>query len=130
MRIAVASDDGRRIAAHTGRCAGFVIYDVQGNAPQRVEYRQNRYTAHAQGECDGAHDHGGDAHHSHGPLVAALADCRVLITRGLGPRLVADLAVHNIEAYVCNVTDADEAAGQYTAGQLLRVQGTGCGHHC
>ncbi len=129
MRIAVASDDGVGIAAHTGRCRGFVVFDLDGHAATRSEYRPNMHTAHAQGECTGVHATT-DEHHSHGPLLGALSDCSVLITRGLGPRLVADLAAKGIEAYVCDAEQADEAAQQYAHGSLTRAAGTGCCRHC
>jgi len=129
MRIAIASDDSARVAVHTGRCAGFVIFDVCGRVATRVEHRPNTFTAHAQGSCAGHHAAAAESsQHSHGPLLDALHDCRVLITRGLGPRLVADLATRGIEAYVCNADQVDDAAVQYAEGQLGRATGTGCCH--
>lgn len=128
MRIAVASDDGTDVASHAGRCCGFVIFEVSGPEATRSEYRPNSFTAHAQSECTGVHGTT-EEHHSHGPLVEALRDCRVLVTRGLGPRLVVDLAAQGIEAYVCNAEHADEAARQYAQGRLARATGTGCCHH-
>jgi predicted Fe-Mo cluster-binding NifX family protein len=128
MRIAVASDDGVDVAAHTGRCRGFVVFDINGQEATRNEYRPNTFTAHAQGKCSGVE---GDAHahHSHGPLLDALTDCRVLVTRGLGPRLIADLAARGVEAYVCEVTQAEEAARQYAQGRLAKAAGCGCCRH-
>jgi predicted Fe-Mo cluster-binding NifX family protein len=127
MRIAVASDDGVRIAQHTGRCQGFVIFEVGGNMARRVEHRTNTFTAHVQGACDGHHAGSpGTAHHTHTPLVEALADCRVLVTRGLGPRLVADLAARGIEAYVCTAELVDDAAALYARGELPKASGVGC----
>jgi predicted Fe-Mo cluster-binding NifX family protein len=67
--------------------------------------------------------------HSHDGLTTALVDCRVLITRGLGPRLVADLSARGIEAIVCSVERADDAARLFAQGTLPRSTGTGCGHH-
>ena len=128
MRIAVASDDGVGIAAHTGRCRGFVVFEVSDEKASRVEYRPNTFTAHAQGECRNAPGTAGQ-HHSHAALVDALADCRILVTRGLGPRLVADLADQGIAAYVCDLAQADDAAQQYAQGQLTRAVGNGCCRH-
>jgi predicted Fe-Mo cluster-binding NifX family protein len=128
MRIAIASDDGAAVAAHTGRCRGFVIYEVDGHTAVRIEHRINTFTAHAQGECRGEHG-AATEHHSHGPLIDALNDCRVLVTRGLGPRLVADLAAQGIEAYVCNTERVDDAAQRYAQGQLARAASTGCCCH-
>ena len=130
MRIAIASDDGVQIAAHTGRCRGFVIFDVTGQTAARVEVRTNGFTAHARGECQGDQPHPGSAgHQAHGPLVSALSDCRVLITRGLGQRLVVDLAAQGIEAFVCAIDGVDDAADLFARGQLPRAAGGVCGCH-
>ncbi len=128
MRIAVASDDGVDVAAHTGRCQGFVIFEIAGQDAVRTEYRTNSYTAHAQGRCTSAEEQA-HAHHTHGPLLNALADCRVLVTRGLGPRLIADLAARGVEAYVCAADQAEEAARQYAQGRLPKAAGCGCCGH-
>lgn len=129
MRIAIASDDRVQVAAHTGRCKGFAIYETDGARATFMEYRDNNYTAHAQGLCPGEHDHHGQEHHSHGPLLEAVADCCALISRGMGPRLVADLAGQGILTYVCSVDRVDEAARQFAEGRLERVSGKGCCCH-
>jgi predicted Fe-Mo cluster-binding NifX family protein len=128
MRIAIASDDGTNIAAHTGQCRGFVIFEVNEQKAARVGYRPNTFTAHAQGRCRGPDEEVAE-NHSHGPLVDAIGDCRILVTRGLGPRLVADLAAQGIDAYVCDLAQVDDAAQQYARGRLARATGTGCCRH-
>lgn len=133
MKIAVASDDGVSIAQHTGRCRGFVIYETADSAATRLEQRANGFTAHARGECSGEHTHApGESHHSHGPLVDALADCAVLVTRGLGQRLVADLEARGIQVYLAPGVPADDAAQLFAQGRLLKIQpgqGCSCHHH-
>lgn len=130
MKIAIASDDGRHVAMHTGRCQGFAIFEVANHTATQTEYRRNTFTAHARGECSGEHDPAGHTgHHSHEPLLTAIADCCVLVTRGLGPRLVQDLAAYGIETFVCTAEDVETAARQYAEGQLQRMKGTGCCRH-
>ena len=122
MRIAVASDDGVTLAAHTGRCGGFVVFDIADGVATRREYRPNTFTGHARGECEGGHQSGADhAHQSHGPLLEAIGDCGALLSRGMGPRLRVDLAAHNIEACVTAVAQLEQAAEQFAAGQLQRT---------
>jgi predicted Fe-Mo cluster-binding NifX family protein len=128
-RIAIASDDGRAVAAHTGRCACFVVFDVHGETLERIDCRSNTFTAHARGQCSGhavSQPHG---HSDHAPLVGAIADCCALITRGLGARLVADLASQGIEAYVTTATEVERAAQAFAAGQLPRAAERGCCQH-
>lgn len=132
MRIAIATDDGTDVAAHTGRCRSFAIFDVEGQEAKQVELRPNDFTAHAQGQCVGhthTAEHAHQHQHSHAGLLAALADCRVLVARGMGPRLHADLAAHAIDAYVCDVLRVDEAAARYARGALPRATSTTCTHH-
>lgn len=129
-RIAIASDDGQTIAAHTGRCAGFVVFEVNDGVAQRSAVRPNTFTVHARGECQdtGGHDVA-HVHHSHSALVDAISDCCALVTCGLGPRLVADLTERGIDAYVTNVTSVQQAAQDFASGRLVRVAGTGCTRH-
>jgi predicted Fe-Mo cluster-binding NifX family protein len=132
MKFAVASDDGATVAAHTGRCGGFVIFESKAAGVTRIEFRANRFTAHALGECAGgdAHEHQqGHAGHGHVALVEALQDCPVLITRGLGRRLVADLAARGITPYASDVADVDEAARRFASGVLQPVTQECCGSH-
>jgi len=129
MRIAVATDDGVRIAAHTGRCRGVVIFEVEDGVARRIEERRNAFTAHARGECHGHDDASPAGHHSHVGLIDALADCRALVTHGMGPRLVADLSGRGIDPFVSSVEDVDEAAALFAQGKLPRLPGTGCGRH-
>jgi predicted Fe-Mo cluster-binding NifX family protein len=119
------------VAMHTGRCQGFAIFDVDGKTAKPLEFRSNTFTAHARGECTGEHDHAeGHSHHSHGPLLSAIGDCCALVTRGLGPRLVADLQSRGIVSYICRVEDVATAADQFAKGLLDEASGgTGCCCH-
>jgi predicted Fe-Mo cluster-binding NifX family protein len=126
MRVAIASDDGRNVASHAGRCACFVVFEFESRALIGQGVRQNSHTAHARGQCSGEeHSHG---HRDHGSLLDALSDCQVFISLGMGPRLRADLASRGIEAVVCQETDARRAAELFSEGHLASAgQGT-CDH--
>ena len=127
MRFAVASDDGRLLAAHTGRCRCFVIFDEEdGNAVRREE-RENTFTNHAKGRCSGDRKEGASLH-SHGELLDALSDCAVLICRGMGPRLIADLSARGIRPVFCTEEDVDRAASLFAAGKLEQVEAPMCDH--
>ena len=132
MRIAIASDDGQRIADHTGRCACFVIYDVQEEGRITAsEVRLNTFTLHAHGKCQG--DSGGTGHSGgadrHAALLDAISDCEVFICRGMGPRLVADLQGRGISVIFCSETNADEAASKFVNGTLLALDTGTCEKH-
>jgi predicted Fe-Mo cluster-binding NifX family protein len=127
MRIAIPSDDGVHIASHTGRTRGFVIYDIEDSQVRKVEYRENRYTAHARGEHENHAEHTG-RHHSHAPLMGALSDCEALIAHGMGPRLIRDLESKNIQVTFCTEMDVEEAVSQYAAGRLETTDKSTCNH--
>jgi predicted Fe-Mo cluster-binding NifX family protein len=119
MRFAIATDNESEIAAYTGKCRGFVIYDANDGTASRVGFRQNDYTRHVLGESSDAsgHDeHEGDD--SHGALLDALSDCQAIVTRGMGFRFVADLRNRGITPFVCSAQTVDEAAGLLARGRL------------
>jgi predicted Fe-Mo cluster-binding NifX family protein len=128
-RIAIASDDEHQLARHTGRCRGFVIFDIVDGVAARVGYRPNDFTGHARGECHEHHAHAaGQGHHSHDGLINALQDCCALLTRGMGPRLVNDLAAVGIEAFVCDATEVEGAAEAFARGDLAHGESAPCPH--
>lgn len=126
MRIAIPSDDGNNITAHTGRAKGFVIYEIKDNRAERIEYRSNHFTAHALGECNEDTGSAKHQHQSHDSLLDALQDCQVLIARGMGPRLVMDLEIRDIRALFCSEFDANTVAFQFAQG-ILETSGKS---HC
>lgn len=113
MKIAVASNDGRIIAAHFGKARGFVIAEVEGENVRTSNYRPNTFTAHARGLE-------GDEHtsHAHGPILNALSDCGVVISQGMGQRLYDDLTTAGVRVFVTHETDVQRALDLYVNGQL------------
>lgn len=131
MRIAVASDDGVSIAGHFGRCAGFLVFDVENGDAKKFDYRLNNFGHHQHGHHEHGHDHDhSDEHHSHDGFISALADCQVVICRGMGRRAVADLAAKGIKpAITAENISAQEAAKLYACGRLKASNDpTGCSH--
>lgn len=123
MRIAVASDDGRTIAGHFGRARGFVICEIDGTEIAGTEFRANSFTGHVQAEPESL-SHA----ERHRRVVEALADCAVVIARGMGPGILAELAQADVEPVVVGEVDARIAVRKYLAGTLEPCVGTGCNH--
>ncbi len=123
MKIAIASDDEQTIASHFGRTRGFVIVDVDDSQISRQEFRLNTFTGHAQGleQSDCTTDR-------HRPILTALADCAVVISRGMGRRLYEDLRATGIQAIITDRTDVQDALGAYISGQLEDHPEQGCCH--
>lgn len=123
MKIAVASDDQKTVASHLGRTKGFLIVEYDGRQIGNVEYRMNTFTGHARG-LEGA-DHSADRH---GPILAALSDCQVVISHGMGRRIYEDLKQAGLEVYATDETDAQKAVELYLQGKLVDRPDLCCHH--
>ena len=124
-KIAMPSDDQVTISGHFGRTKGFLIYDVDGNKVDNKVYVENNFTGHAQGHH---HDHMHDHQHSHGGILQVLKDCKVIISRGMGRRLLIDFEANNKEVFVTDTSNADEAVNQYLKGILGHNADKSCQH--
>jgi predicted Fe-Mo cluster-binding NifX family protein len=133
VRIAVASDDGVSIAGHFGRCAGFLIFDAEKENVKKIDYRVNSFGHHQQGQPEHNHEHGhdhGEGQHSHDGFANALADCKVVICRGMGKRAVVDLSSKGIQpAIVAEDISAQRAAELYAEGNLNSSSDSSCCSH-
>lgn len=127
MKIAIASDDQVQISGHFGRTKGFLIFSIEENKISQKEYVLNNFTGHAQGHHhDGEHDH--SHQHSHGGILEALKDCEIVISRGMGRRLLIDFESVGKEVFVTNVVNADEAVENYLNGNLHHDPDKTCQH--
>lgn len=123
MKVAIASDDGKVIASHFGRTLGFVIAVIENREVQIKEYRQNTFTGHARGLA-GA----GCGADRHGPILEALKDCQVVVSRGMGYRIYEDLKNAAIEVYLSDEIEVDAALNAYIQGKLTDRPERGCSH--
>lgn len=126
MKIAVASDDGKRICGHLGRCASFVVFEIRDRKIASIDVRENNFTSHSTGDC--AHHHEpGQSNHSHDGVIEALADCTVVISQGMGQRIAKDLENAEIEPIVTNEENAEMAVRKYLDGKLEHFSDKTCG---
>jgi predicted Fe-Mo cluster-binding NifX family protein len=129
MKIAIASMDGSALSPHFGRSRCFIVFEAKDGKISGREVRDNRYTAHAAGECTGEAHHGESAH-SHAGVVAALADCGALICGGMGARAAADLKASGVVPVVAPADwSAEQAAQAFLDGTLPPPAGFCRCHH-
>lgn len=128
MKIAIASNDLKRVTGHLGRCKSFIIYNVESGKITGKEIRQNTFTHHSQGN-HGEHSHGEGHHHSHTTLVEALSDCEAVIFQSGGWRIIEDLKAGNIIPFLTDEKMADEAAEKYLKGELVEKLENSCKHN-
>jgi predicted Fe-Mo cluster-binding NifX family protein len=127
-KIAFVTDDGETISAHFGRAA---YYEVITVADGKVQHRERREKAGH--HTFGAHEHHGASHeHKHGAMIAPIADCRVLVARGMGMGAHQHLLALGITPVLTDLHTIDEAAMAYLAGTLSdnpkRLHDHGPGH--
>ena len=130
MKIAVAISDGGAVSSHFGRSTGFVVFDIEDNKVVGRQDRTNTFTAHANGQCDGAGHHHDDSH-GHGAVVNALSDCSVVLCGGMGRRAADELSANGIRPLVIEgPLTAEDAVTAYLSGHL-RAAGSfcACSHH-
>ncbi len=128
MKIAIASDDGKHIAQHFGRTRGFLIFDADAGKIESMDYILNTFTHHHKGN---GHEHGHDHHehnHSHHGILSALHDCNVVISRGMGRRLLADFEEHGKDVYITDEPLAEKAVELFFKGSLTHIPGKSCQH--
>ena len=139
MKIAVATNDQRRVTGHIGRCKSFMVYEIEGQKIINKELRENLFTNHRmQGH---GHDHhgngGGHSHehhgngggrHSHSHLIEGLKDCEYLISKGGGWRVVEDLKRYNIKTLFADEELIEDAVNKFISGNLKDDPNLTCGH--
>ena len=149
MLIAVATDDGKYIAPHFGRCAYFSIWQIkEGEQPKNLGVRLNKFTVHAAqnpagdggmtiapdaGEIPGEEamgftpDQPGGGHNSHEGILEGLADVRVVISAGMGRRAVDALQLNHKDIFITDERDVEKAVQKCLEGTL--ESGESCGGH-
>jgi predicted Fe-Mo cluster-binding NifX family protein len=121
MKIAAVSNDGTTINAHFGKARSFVILTVEDGRIVGEEMRQKD-------QCSQGHDTMqtvavGNAPASvsadpHAQAVAAIADCDVVLSRGMGRGMYANLQRAGIRTVLTDVPDVQEAVAAFLAGTL------------
>jgi len=124
MKVAAISDDGTTISQHFGRAPLYVVVTVEAGkiVSKETRAKTGHHTFAAQRPPDSASGerHGYDAGSQvrHQSMAETIADCQVLIARGMGWGAYENLKSRNIEPVVTDVENIDEAVNLYLAGKL------------
>ena len=124
MNIAVVTDDGTTVAGHYGRATGYAVFTVENGAITGKEQRDKagHHTfarqAGTHGNDSAPHGYGAGAGSRHAAMSAAIADCQVVITGGMGWGAYENLKDRGIEPFITDVTEAEDAVKRYVAGDL------------
>ena len=126
MKIAAVSEDGVTISQHFGRAPFYVIVTVEDGKIVAREKRDKMGHAqfagepHEESRGEDPRGHGFDpaAQNRHTRMAAAIADCEVLLARGMGAGAYESMKQANIRPVVSDVVNIDEAVQAYLAGSL------------
>lgn len=140
MKIAVVTDNGQTISAHFGRAPYYLVFTVENGAIGRRELREkaghqcagehhdhdhdheHHHEHGAHGDChEHGHEHGSGPHAAdkHARMIEAIADCQVVIVRGMGRGAYTAMQQANITPFVTDVVDPEAAVRAYLAGKLV-----------
>lgn len=118
MKIAVATNNGKTLALHGGRCRFFAIYEVDEKKHLRkIEEKPNSHLEFVNERHSGGHGMGHGCG-GHDMVYQAIHGCNVLLARGLGPRLASDLASRGIKPVVTEEKDIARALCLFLEGKL------------
>lgn len=126
MKIAAVSEDGVTISQHFGRAPFYVVVTIEDgkivSSEKRDKMGHNQFGGETYEEAHGKdpRGHGFDpaAQDRHARMVTAIADCEVLLARGMGAGAYESMKQANIRPMVTDVANIDEAVRAYLAGDL------------
>lgn len=125
MKIAAVTDDGQTISAHFGRALHYLVVTVESGQVMAREQRDKAGHHHCHGEHDHPHDHNHEHHNGHAggherhaQMIAAITDCEIVLARGMGGGMYANLQQAGIRPILTTVASIDEAVAAYLVGDL------------
>lgn len=114
MKIAAVTEDGNTIHSHFGQAPYYEVLTVENNAIVARE-RRNK-PSHQHGAQHAQHPTGGDTHAQ--GMAAVIADCQVLLARGMGQPAFQTLQAAGIQPILTEKDTIDEAVQAYVRGEL------------
>jgi predicted Fe-Mo cluster-binding NifX family protein len=132
LKIATVSDNGVTISQHFGRAPLYVVVTVENGKIIAKEQRARGGNTCACGHgaqaaeavqptnCHDGHNHdAAQSHSKHTSMADAIADCNVIIARGMGYGAYASLKSRNLEPIITDVAEIDQAVKMYLDGKLI-----------
>ena len=125
MKIAAVSDDGITISQHFGRAAYYVVVTIQNDQIVAREQREKMGHAqfggetHVEGSDPRGHGYDDAAQSRHARMAGAIADCQVLLARGMGAGAYDSMQTAGIRPVVTDIPKIDDAVKAYLAGALV-----------
>jgi predicted Fe-Mo cluster-binding NifX family protein len=109
MKIAFPSDDGTTISDHFGRAVKYVVVDPEADSGWKTLDKAHHGSGHGQ------HAGGGSLHQA---MFAPLADCQVLVTRGMGQPAYDEAVALGLNVILTDEESIQAALDAYAQGSL------------
>lgn len=124
MKIAAITDDGMNISAHFGRAPFYSVYTVENKEIIKREMREkmgHRQFVHQEGQLDeaGRHGFGPGSQQRHAAMAAAIEDCDVLLSGGMGWGAFESMQQAGIKTVVTDITNIEQAVQAYLDGTIV-----------
>jgi|PlaIllAssembly_1097288.scaffolds.fasta_scaffold2263296_1 predicted Fe-Mo cluster-binding NifX family protein len=115
MKIAAVTEDGVTIHSHFGQAPFYQVLTLENN--QIVAREQRAKPAHQHGAHEEHHHGVGGDTHAQG-MAQVIADCQVLLARGMGQPAYNALLAAGIKPILTEKQTIDEAVQAYLRGDL------------
>ena len=127
MKIAVVTEDEKTICQHFGRAPLYMVFTIEDGKvtgkEKRTKFGHNQVTGHQghHGGQGGQHGFDTAAQNRHASMAESIKDCQAMITGGMGMGAYYSLKQYNIEPYISDVPDIDEAVQLFIEGKLANL---------
>lgn len=125
VKIAIVSEDGITISQHFGRAPYYIVVTVENG--KIVDREQRDKLGHAQFQNEPHHEENDARGHGfgagpqsrHARMAAAIADCQILLARGMGAGAYESMKDAGIQPIVTDISRIDDAVQAYLEGRLV-----------
>jgi predicted Fe-Mo cluster-binding NifX family protein len=125
MKIAVITDEGKTISQHFGKARYYLVFTVENGEivsremRDKVGHAQFQSEGHEHHESDGRHGYGPTAEDRHTRMAGSIADCQVLLCRGMGMGAYESMQLRGIRPVVTDIASTEEAVRAYLEGIIV-----------
>ncbi len=128
MKIAVVTDDGETISKHFGRAAHYMVATIENGQVVRRELKDksghNQFSHDHHGDHHHVHRHGeghgmdADSHRKHMQMAEPIADCEVVLCRGMGQGAFQSMQANGILPLLTDIEEIEDAVQAYLKGEI------------
>ncbi len=116
LKLAFPTTDGETISAHLGSAPYFAVVTLGEDGHTTRELRSKPAHEHGQHAAHDPSDHAPGGHAA--AMFAVIADCQVLIARGMGEPAYQRAQALGLEVYLVAEPTIEAALAAYRAGTL------------